>query len=363
MGPADYLARLGDHKCVMPEYKVMRQSEKFLAIMWVLEKIPEADLYVLQMPLQPDYCVLVDYLKSIGKKVVVEVDDDYRHMPGYNPAKKAARPRMKLKRNEGSWLVLDYCIRRADALTVTTPAIRDSYSEFYDGPIYVLRNFLDWRMWQDVTPVYDQVRPRGRVRVGYLGTLQWHKGDLDEIRPWFSQWLSDNPEVDFVAAGDPGMHDYLAIPERQRVSTDLLAFRHLELADIVATFDIGLVPLKQNKFNQGKSHLKGMEYAGAGIPCIASPTESYNEWWLSGNGGGAGGTGFLAERPQEWILHLDNLANDEQLRHRMGRKARLVAERNSLHNNWRLWEQTYNEILGYYTHSSGSRVDAFGVRI
>jgi hypothetical protein len=38
---------------------------------------------------------------------------------------------------------------------------------------------------------------------------------------------------------------------------------------------VGLVPLTRGPFNEAKSYLKGLEYAAAGIPFIATPTEEY----------------------------------------------------------------------------------------
>lgn len=358
MFPADQLARRGGHKCVLPAYEKVHESEGFMSIRWLLHEVPDVDLYVFQMPFLKEYCQVVDQLKRLGKRIIVELDDDYRHIPAYNPAEKATRPG---NRGGGDRRYLDFCVRRADALTVSTPAIRDSYAEIYKGPIFVLRNCLDWLMWEDAVCPWDRPNPRGRVRVGYLGTLQWHSADLDVLKPWFGDWLSANPNVDFVAAGDSRMHDYLGVPEGQRVSTAGLAFRHRELSDIVATFDIGLVPLELNRFNQGKSHLKGLEYAGAGVPFIASPSESYSDYWLRGDGGLR--PGFLAVGPNEWVCHLDRLAADGVLRRRMGELGRLEAQERSIQNHWREWEEVYVQVLGDHSYASRPRVDAFGVYI
>ena len=38
------------------------------------------------------------------------------------------------------------------------------------------------------------------------------------------------------------------------------------------TFDVGVVPLQQNLFNDCKSWIKGIEYAAAGIPFVVTHT-------------------------------------------------------------------------------------------
>jgi hypothetical protein len=39
--------------------------------------------------------------------------------------------------------------RHADALTVSTPQLAEDYADYNDN-IFVLRNYLDWEMWDDV---------------------------------------------------------------------------------------------------------------------------------------------------------------------------------------------------------------------
>ena len=63
---------------------------------------------------------------------------------------------------------------------------------------------------------------------------------------------------------------------------------------------VGLVPLTRSPFNEAKSYLKGLEYAAAGIPFIATPTEEYRLLHRAG-------VGRLAETPDEWRDHATQL--------------------------------------------------------
>jgi len=139
-----------------------------------------------------------------------------------------------------------------------------------------------------------------------------------------------NPDVEFVAAGDPEVHDYLGIPEGQRVSVGPTQFWWFDLPDITATFDVGLVPLAKNLLNEGKSHLKGMEYNACGIPYIASPSESY-QWYTDGNG-------ILARTPQEWRNALDLLTKDAKVRKSMSERALELAKEQSIEERGDEWE-------------------------
>lgn len=344
--PADALSMLGGHHTFLPPYSRENESEKHLTVKWHTEAFPmDADLYVFQTPTSRYWYALIKQLQRNQKKVIVELDDDLQNLEESNPALKGTAPPIG-RAGDHNRVILQHCVRAADAVTVSTPAIKESYSKVTRKPIHVLRNYLDWRMWRDVTPAHERPNPRGRVRVGYLGTLQWHTGDLSTLNPWFGEWVAAHPDVDFVAAGDNTVHDFLGIPDHQRVSTDGVSFRHLELADIVASFDIGIVPLERNLFNEAKSHLKGMEYAGAGVPCVATPSESYRDWWLPGSGRG-GRAGLLAVGPGEWVRHLDSLATDGTLRESMGVAARKLAEQNTIQEHWTQWEEVYENVLHY----------------
>jgi len=222
-------------------------------------------------------------------------------------------------------------LEAADGLSVATPALAELYSK-HSHNVRVIRNYLDWRMWEDVTPVYDQ--ERRRVRVGWMGEVLWRQGDLGVLRGFLGAWLGRHPEVEFVACGDPRVHDLVGVPDGQRVTTGRTEFHRFDLADITATFDIGLVPLKVDDpasalLNECKSHLKGMEYAACGIPCIATPTESYRHWVREG------ANGFLASTEAEWVNCLEWMLVN--WRH-MGARARAKAGANTLQGHLPEWE-------------------------
>jgi glycosyltransferase involved in cell wall biosynthesis len=333
--PGTQLKARGGHHVGVGDYE-LAGDEKQSIIHFNLDTTVEADLVVLQQPGQLEYAQFQKTLQQRGIKVVVDLDDDYLNLPSYNPASKAKGDHLR---------VLSWCLRHADAVTVTTPALRDSAARVSSAPIYVLRNLLDWRWWGNVPPVYEQ-RDWDRFRIGYLGVADFHSGDLQILAPWFGEWVKDHPDVDFVAVGDPSVHDLLGIPDGQRLSAPSFSFRLQKIAWHCRTMDVGLVPLADNRFNMAKSHLKGMEYAGAGVPCLASPTESYRDWWLSGGSGGPGGSGFLCSGRDEWLGALDQLYGDPGLRVAMGERARRQASEHTYQSHWRLWEAAYHEILG-----------------
>jgi len=89
----------------------------------------------------------------------------------------------------------------------------------------------------------------------------------------------------------------------------------------LATSDIGLAPLPDNRFTKGKCGFKILQYAAAGLPVVASPVGVNTEYVREGK------NGFLAGDCAEWIDKISSLLRDAQLREQMGRKGRMDVRR------------------------------------
>jgi glycosyltransferase involved in cell wall biosynthesis len=338
--PRAHLTARG-HECVIAPFRhdARRGVDVFENLHEVLPAI-DADVYVFQQPTEVEYLRVIRLLREQGKRIVCETDDDFRNLPVYHP-----------ERNEwwaGHARIRDACYALSDAFSVSTPSLAESYAEH--EPV-VLRNRLHWRMWADVVPVYE--RETRRVRVGWMGGMEWRRDDLAVLRGVIGPWLEQHPEVEFVAAGDQRVHDYLAVPKGQRVTTARVAFRNMDLAYTTATMDVGLVPLARNRFNESKSCLKGMEYAACGIPCVATPTSEYRLWVDDGE------NGLLASKPGEWVAALELLVGDAGLRRAMGRTARAKAELHTIEEHAGEWERFYGECVD--AEPREPRPAAFGV--
>ena len=89
----------------------------------------------------------------------------------------------------------------------------------------------------------------------------------------------------------------------------------------LATSDIGLGPLPDNRFTQGKCGFKILQYAAAGLSIIAAPV-GVNSDYIHNNV-----SGFLATSNQEWIDRLSRLIENPELRKGMGAKSRTLVEK------------------------------------
>jgi hypothetical protein len=89
----------------------------------------------------------------------------------------------------------------------------------------------------------------------------------------------------------------------------------------LATSDIGLAPLPDNRFTRGKCSFKVLEYSSAGLPVIASPVGTNAEYVKDGV------TGFFTTDTRQWINRITELVENPYLRKKMGQEGQAYAQK------------------------------------
>jgi glycosyltransferase involved in cell wall biosynthesis len=123
-----------------------------------------------------------------------------------------------------------------------------------------------------------------------------------------------------------------------------------EVADL-STFDIGIMPLPDDRWTRLRTHLKIRQYMGLGIPCVASPVGVNSELIQDGV------NGHLASTDEEWITKLSRLIDDAEARNTLGAAGRkTIEERYSA----AVWAPRVLEIIrrSVQTSRSGARAGA-----
>lgn len=265
---------------------------------------------------QPDVLVISrimgDLVPAIVRKVkkrslvVYDTDDWFLGVPDYNPASQL--PDID---------TMHEAMRAADFVSCSTPELIEGYSRF--NRTVLLPNYLDPDVWTGNEGKY-RLAHRG-IHLGWMGAFHWRGGDLELLKPWLPQFLADHPEVTLVSAGSPELFDFLGVDglttpdmigqKPTELSKHLRPYCHLPA--MVAHFDIGLVPLAQNKFNACKSWVKGLEYGAMGVPCVASPSREYRSYVRPGING-------LLVRKNNWAQQVEAVMADLENYRRGARK-------------------------------------------
>ena len=221
----------------------------------------DADVVVLQRPLQRSMVEVIPVLQRLGVAVVVEVDDDFHSLPKGHGARRATSVAADPDYNR-RWLRV--ACEQADLVTVTTPALAERYGGH--GRVAVLANLVP----ESYLSVPSRPPREQSPTVGWTGSVRTHVRDLEVMDGVVPGVLAETG-ARFVSWGVGLTEQALGVRGRVRPWADLRGAYPHQVADL----DVGLVPLADNAFNRAKSWLKGMEYAALGVPFIASPRAEY----------------------------------------------------------------------------------------
>ena len=111
--------------------------------------------------------------------------------------------------------------------------------------------------------------------------------------------------------------------------------------DVVAGFDIGVMPLCDGPFERGKCGYKLIQYLSAGVPVVASPVGVNCEIVKPGV------NGFLAGSAEEWITALELLCGSSELRSQMRSRCRNSVLQFGLRENARKLAERLWNIAGH----------------
>lgn len=263
-----------------------------------------SDITVAQLVTTPEAVALLGAAREKYKKpILMESDDYFLNSPSYHPVSKVYTPNSDYQR----WGLIQ--MRFADAMIVSTPWLKKKYGEIFKRPIYVIRNGIDFEIWDKL----KEPKSHKGIIIGWRGGGS-HNGDLLMIEPVIHKILEKYSNVRFVITGGgvPRMKKHKRLTARFLWVKD-----HLKYPQSLknAGFDIGIAPLLDNEFNYAKSNLRWLEWSALRIPTVASRIEHFKKTIKVNQ------TGFLAKGEDEWIERLSELIENDQLRWQMGRDA------------------------------------------
>lgn len=266
----------------------------------------DVDLLVMQRWMFASISVELPQAISSGQVVVNDVDDHFWALDPRNQAYEASDPKRSVIENRQHYLAV---LKASSAVTVSTPYLADELRRLgVRVPLFVLENRVDTEAFE--TSRLMQSGRQSGVRefhgkkpvVGWVGATPWRSGDLETLRGVLGPFLEAHDlrayhggHLDRAAS----FADQTEVPA-DRVRTLPMVPIH-EYPMLFIGLDVGLVPLRDARFNRAKSWIKGIEYAAAGVPFVASALPEYERLARTV------GVGRVASRPKQWRAHLSDL--------------------------------------------------------
>jgi O-antigen biosynthesis protein len=262
-------------------------------------------------------------------------------------------------------------LRAAGAVTVSTEPLAAQYRRF-NPHVSVLPNAID--LEQRCYQAPERRRPHDGIIIGHAGT-QTHQQDLDIVAPALSVILArydgqdGSPWARLMLGGDPrsfrgpcagfpGASTFAGKIEAhypnnpvsgsvETLESDCGRYlyrpftRDVDSVPLMfADVDLGLIPLQLGTaVNGSKSDVKGLEMAGMGVPCIASPIDAYKRWRSEDNGCIV----LSGNTERDWYEAMSALITDEDRRRRMADAALDFAKSRSIDVWVPKWMDVYTE--------------------
>lgn len=307
---ARQLANQGhDVQLMMPEQrnlKIVTDGEHVAEVHLTRD---DADVIVLQRVTHPLVAAAIPVIRANGVAVVVDVDDDLSAVHPRNPAYAAMHPAGRSGRapeqKRHSWHHLTAACRDATWVTVSTPALLDTYAPHGRGS--VLPNVLP--------EIYFQQTRRDSAVIGWPASIQTHPDDPAVTGGAIARLVAEGE--DFKVMADP-----TTTGAAFGLPADPPGRPGIALADwpaAVAELGVGIAPLTDTRFNAAKSWLKPLEMAALGVPVVMSPRPEYQRLH-------ALGVGVLAGRPRAWYRELRRLVDSEAARLELSQQGRAAVD-------------------------------------
>jgi glycosyltransferase involved in cell wall biosynthesis len=213
-----------------------------------------------------------------------------------------------------------------------------------NGKCSVLINYVDTRMFQP----RPRTRPEGKQVILFPGGLQWHQG-LDIAIRAMPRISGRIPQAELHIYGDGNMKDGLvALAEELGLNGHVRFFDPLpvrQIAVIMASADIGVVPKRADSFGNEAYSTKIMEFMSLQVPVVVSNTK-IDQYYFDNSGVRF----FESGNPDALADAVCEVLRNEELRQQMVKRASEHVAR----NDWVTAKVEYLKLVdGLYLEKSG----------
>jgi glycosyltransferase involved in cell wall biosynthesis len=301
---------------------------------WVAEVLPasvvaKASVIVGSRIARPEALDSWRQLKEQGKRLVLDLDDDYFGVEERNAGAYEYWSQPDIQAN------LRIACKLADIVTVASDRIGDAvWKAVGEVGVRTIENGLHAG---HLSVPRDYVADNRPLVIGWAGTSATAH-DLDLAIPALVKIMAYAPTAQLHLVGIPRAHPALQklLPFGDRI----VAFEWLSPTELyhqaVRQFDIWVAPYRPNAFTEAKFPTKALEAGMMGIPLIASDITPYRDWAATPSGVSLVNDHY---HPWNWSTFLKECMDSVELRRTKGEAGRARASRNILQSIGGQWEQ------------------------
>jgi glycosyltransferase involved in cell wall biosynthesis len=180
------------------------------------------------------------------------------------------------------------------------------YARQFNQNVTIVPTTIDTEKYQPITEY-----AKDKLVIGWSGshsTAQY----LDTVAAVF-QDLARERDFVFKVIGAPKY-------DLDKVNVSAVPWQSATEVEDLLEMDIGIMPMPDDLWSQGKCGLKALQYMALGIPTICSPIGVNAKIIQDGE------NGFLAASKDEWIEKLRRLMDSVELRQKLGQAGRKTVE-------------------------------------
>jgi glycosyltransferase involved in cell wall biosynthesis len=258
---------------------------------------------------------IFEYLLSKSKAKLIYDFDDSIWLLDVSTGNKAFS---FLKSPDKTKKIIGYC----DMITVGNEYLAN-YARQYNNNVKIIPTTID-----TTYHINKNKQTKTRICVGWTGTDTTAK-HFEYLLPTLEKLYKKFPNIYFKMICDRA----ISYPSLNLESTKWNKETEIEQ---LSEIDVGIMPLPDDKWANGKCGFKGLQYMSLEIATIMSPVGVNTEIIQQGI------NGFLASTEEEWLDKLTLLIENEELRLLLGK-----AGRKTIENKYsvKAWE---NKYLEYY---------------
>lgn len=261
-----------------------------------------ADVVILCRSIRPDDLKIIEYVRKHRKKLIYDIDDNFFELSIDNPLGRYHRHPVHL-------FVLEQMLKNADLVRVYSKPMEEIALR-YNKCVSLVRSYFDFSLIKGL-----ERTSHPKIKIVYA-TSRGPSDTLAQVYfPAIFKILHDyEDQVEFYVFGP--------VPKSLKGCKNVYSLNYIKNYTkfiqffYKQSFDIGLAPLKDDRFHNSKTNNKFREYGAMGVCGIYSDAQIYRDCVVNYQNGI-----LVDETTESWYQALKNLIIDKNLRERIKESA------------------------------------------